>query len=236
MALALILYDILLYIMITIIYGGAFTLTYYFSVFLLLNLSNNIFLMLIPTIILFFIISLIFMIFIVRVLLPRIKEGHYDAPNSKMFYIWTMHLTLNRLLFIQPIKNIILYSVNLRYLAFKALGGNIAYGCSMSADIDLVDISMISIGKNCVIGSGAAMSGHFINKDKITIGKIIIANDVNIGAFSHIAPNVNIGEKSWIGAESKLSPLVRIGKNCVVEPTSLLNAGTRIPDNSTYPI
>jgi acetyltransferase-like isoleucine patch superfamily enzyme len=236
MTLALILYDILLYIMITIIYGGAFSLTYYFSTFLLLNLSNNLFLFVIPTIIVFFIISLIFMIFITRLLLPKIKEGHYDAPDSKMFYIWTMHLTLNRILFIQPIKNIILYSVNLRYLAFKALGGNIAYGCSMSADIDLVDISMISIGKNCVIGSGTMMSCHFINRDKITIGKINISNDVNIGGFSHIAPNVSIGEKSWIGAESKISPLVRIGKNCVIEPLSLLNPGTRVSDNSKYPM
>lgn len=235
MTLPLILYDILLYLMTTVIYGGAFTLTYYFAEFLFFNTSNSLFLFLLPTVCISFIVFLIFMIFVIRLILPKVKEGHYDSPDSNMFYIWTMHLTLNRLLFIQPIKNIILYSVNLRYLAFKALGGNIAYGCSISADVDFVDISMITIGKSCVIGSNTMMTGHFINKDKITIGRINIGDNVNIGGFCHIAPSVSIGEGSWVGAETKISPLVKIGKNCVIEPTSILQPGTRVTEGKNYP-
>lgn len=143
MILPLILYDILLYLMTTVIYGGAFYLSINFGILLLFNLSNTQFLFALPTVFICFIISLILMIFLVRLCLPKIKEGNYAAPDSKMFYIWTMHLALNRLLFVQPIKNIILYSATLRFLAFKALGGHVAYGTSISADVDFVDLSMI---------------------------------------------------------------------------------------------
>ncbi|MEK7434675.1 MAG: hypothetical protein AABZ74_16190 [Cyanobacteriota bacterium] len=235
MILPLLLYDILLFIISVLTYGSAILLTFNTASFFYNIINFQLFLLLTPAILIIFLFYLILSIWVIRLLTPKLKEGSYDAPNSNMFYIWTIHFTLNRMVSIQPIKNIILYSVNLRYLMFRALGGKIAYGCSISADTDLNDLQMISIGKNCVVGACTFMTGHFINKGKITFGKITIENDVNIGGFCHISPNVSIAQNAWIGAETKISPLVKIGKNARIEPASLIKTGTRISDDSVFP-
>lgn len=235
MTIPLILYDILLYILFTLLYGGAVISTYFTGKFLFHVLPLILFLFSTPSLIIVFVVTLILETGIIRLILPKIKTGSYNAPNSKMFYIWTIHLTFNRLLFNHPVKNIILYSVNLRYLTFLALGGKLAYGTSISADVDFVDIPMLKIGAESVIGAGTAMTGHFINKEKITFGKVDIGKNVNIGAFCHIAPNVTIGDGTWIGAECKISPMVHIGSGCVIEPMSIVPPGTRIENGGTFP-
>ncbi|MFN8670733.1 MAG: DapH/DapD/GlmU-related protein [Candidatus Sericytochromatia bacterium] len=233
MILPLLLYEILITIIACLTYGSATFFTYKTVLFFMdilanLNIKLDFLLILSPILVILFLFYLIISIWIIRLITPPLKEGTYDAPNSSMFYIWTIHFTLNRMVSVQPVRNLILYSVNLRYLLFKALGGNISYGCSISADVDLNDLPMISIGKNCVLGASTFITGHFINKEKITFGKIIIEDNVNIGGFSHISPNVTIGENSWVGAESKIAPMVKISKNSKIEAGTNISAGTRI--------
>ena len=77
--------------------------------------------------------------------------------------------------------------------------------------------SSISIGINCVINSLAK-----INAGAIINTGAIIEHEVEIGKFSHIAPNaticggVIIGENVLIGANSVIKQGVKIGCNVTV--------------------
>lgn len=234
MILPLLLYEILIFLISVLTYGISALVTFHTGIFLYSLLGLNLFLIFSPSLVVIFLLSLILSIWIIRLITPKLKEGTYDAPTSKMFYVWTIHFTLNRMVSIQPIRNLILYSVNLRYLLFTALGAKIAYGTSISADVDLNDLPMLNIGKNCVIGACSFITGHFINKGKITFGKITIEDNVNIGGFTHISPSVFIGKNSWVGAEARISPLVKISSDCTVDSGAFIPAGYRMEKGENF--
>ena len=77
--------------------------------------------------------------------------------------------------------------------------------------------SSISIGINCVINSLAK-----INAGAIINTGAIIEHEVEIGKFSHIAPNaticggVNVGENVFVGANAVVKEGVKIGDNSII--------------------
>lgn len=235
MLLPLILYDIVLFIMATILYGCSFMVTILLAADFYHQLPLWLFFFTIPALVIVFVLTLIFGVFVLRLSTPSMKEGYYNSPGSGGFYIWTFYLALNRMIFLHPIKNIILYSATLRFFALRALGAKVAYASSISADVDLVDLPMVSIGKDSLVGAYTIITGHFINKEKIRLGKVVIGDNVNIGGYCHISPDVEIGDGSWIGTECRIAPMVYIGKNCIIEPMSVIPPGTRIEDGQTYP-
>lgn len=93
--------------------------------------------------------------------------------------------------------------------------------------------SSISIGINCVINSLAK-----INAGAIINTGAIIEHEVEIGKFSHIAPNaticggVIIGENAFVGANTVVKQGVIIGKNSIIGAGSTVL--TNVPANSTY--
>tara|TARA_B110000208_G_scaffold172290_1_gene215247 strand:+ start:105 stop:722 length:618 start_codon:yes stop_codon:yes gene_type:complete len=93
--------------------------------------------------------------------------------------------------------------------------------------------SSISIGINCVINSLAK-----INAGAIINTGAIIEHEVEIGKFSHIAPNaticggVIIGENAFVGANTVVKQGVTIGENSIIGAGSTVL--TNVPANSTY--
>ncbi len=232
---AIILYEVIIYLISTLVYGGALITSVYTGIWFFQHLPLPVFLLIIPNLIIVFILTLIFEVGFIRLLVPKMKEGFYEAPGSSMFYFWTLNLTLNRLLFFDPIKNIILYSATLRFFTFLALGAKFSYATSVSANTVFTDMQMFSVGKNSVIGAWTMISGHYINKGKLGLGMIVIGENVNIGTHCHIAPNVTIGNNTWVGAECRISPMVYIGSGCSIEPLTIIPPGTRINDGENYP-
>jgi sugar O-acyltransferase (sialic acid O-acetyltransferase NeuD family) len=93
--------------------------------------------------------------------------------------------------------------------------------------------SSISLGVNSVINSLAKIeAGSIINTGAI------IEHEVEIGKFSHIAPNaticggVIIGENVFVGANTVVKQGVIIGNNSIIGAGSTVL--TNVPANSTY--
>lgn len=211
--------------------GGAWLLGHWLSLYLPLVVLG----LLLPSLGLVYLAGLLALVRLLRLFLPPLESGYHVVPGSKGFYVWTLHFTLNRLIWLHPIKNLILYSASLRWLAFRALGGKVGFSTSISADVDFVDLPLIEIGTDSLIGSGSLLSGHFMSTEKLHLGPIQIGQAVNIGGNCQIGPHVKIGDGTWIGADCSLAPLVTIGKNCRVEPLSVLPPGTELADGESWP-
>ncbi len=234
---AFILFEALQWVIYTAIYSGGFYVTYKAFEVISANLSGFLtFIALVPLIYLF-LLTIIMEVWLLRIILPaKLEPGYHDAPKSKAFAAWTINFVFNRALYIfDPVKNLILYSLFLRYLSVRALGGKISLFSSLSANVNITDFPMLSIGQGSVIGASCMISGHFINAGKIALGKVEIGKNVNIGAGTHIAPFVKIGDNTEIGAECRIAPLVQIGKNCIIKPMSVLPQGTRLSDGEVFP-
>jgi acetyltransferase-like isoleucine patch superfamily enzyme len=228
-------YDLLLWSLFSLSHGLALSATLVLGQCLWQVLPLWIFGIFLPSFGVFYLLCLMALVRLLGWCLPRLKTGYHDVPGSPGFYIWTLHFSLNRLIWLHPIKNLILYSATLRWLAFRALGAKVAFSTSISADVDFVDLSLIEIGSQSLIGSGSLLSGHFMSTEKLHLGPILIGKEVNIGGGCQIGPHVSIGDGSWIGADCRLAPLVKIGKNCRIEPLSVLLPGTEVLDGETWP-
>ena len=237
MRLSLMVYELFLMVISLAVYGGAFTLSAASWIALTRLLPFGWpwwgFLMPIPVVV--FILGVIAGVGFLSFLLPTLKPGHYTAPTSPTFYIWTVYLSLNRLVFIEPLHSLILYSSVLRYLALRALGAKLAYGSSLSARVNFTDLPFIEIGEGCIVGANSFLTGHYLNKGNLFLGKIVIGQRVNVGGYCRVGPGVEIGDDTWIGTDCQIAPMVTVGKGCTIEPGSTLPPGTHLPDGSIYP-
>ncbi|PIQ28326.1 hypothetical protein COW36_04170 [bacterium (Candidatus Blackallbacteria) CG17_big_fil_post_rev_8_21_14_2_50_48_46] len=236
MSLAYLFYDLVLLFLFTLTHGFALGLVFSFYALLASVLAPLWLGLLFPCFALIYLGLMLVLVCGIRCLLPVLKAGDYLVPKSSGFYLWTLYFSLNRLVWLHPIKNLILYSAGLRWLAFRALGAKIAYSTSISADVDFVDLSLISIGPDSMIGSGSILTGHFMSTDKLHLGPIEIGKNVNIGGNCQIGPNVSIGDGTWIGTGCSFAPLVTVGKNCRIEPLSVLPPGTTLEDGEYWPV
>lgn len=231
---SLIAYDLFLLLSFTLVYGAAFSLAaWFFSGLSFLPWPWLGFAL--PLTVGVFLLGLIVCVGLLTRLLPPMQEGYYAAPASRGFYLWIVYLALNRMIALLPIKNLILYSALLRWLAFRALGARLAYASSISADVDFVDLPLIEIGEECVIGAYSMLTGHYLNKGNLYLGRIRIGKRVNLGGYCRIGPGVEIGDDCWIGADCQIAPMVRIGAGCTIEPMSVIPPGTQLPDGATFP-
>ncbi len=235
MRFSLMLYDVLLFLVFFGVYGTASAVTA--AVWLQLSplMSWPWLGFLLPVMAVVFMLALIFCVAAFNFILPNMKSGHYTAPASGMFYLWTLYLTLNRVLFFDPIQNLMLYSPLLRFLALRALGAKMAYGSSVSARVALTDVPFIEVGEDCIIGANSLLTGHYLNKGNLFLGHIKIGNRVNVGGYCRMGPGVTIGDDTWIGADCQIAPMVTVGKNCTLEPGSVLPPGTQLADGETFP-
>lgn len=74
----------------------------------------------------------------------------------------------------------------------------------------IFNADLFEAGNNVLIGEDAFLSGHIQHKSKFILGKIIIGNDVTIGARSFIMPDVEIGDRSIIAAHAVVTLGTRI--------------------------
>ncbi|MGE3724415.1 MAG: DapH/DapD/GlmU-related protein [Candidatus Sericytochromatia bacterium] len=229
------LYDGVLWLLFSLSHGLALGGALLLGQWLWMHLPLVLLGVLLPSLGLVYLLGLFLVVRLLRLFLPPLESGYHAVPGSTGFYVWTLHFTLNRLIWLHPLKNLILYSATLRWLAFRALGGKVGFSTSISADVDFVDLPLIEIGSDSLIGSGSLLSGHFMSTEKLHLGPIQIGKNVNMGGNCQVGPHVKIGDGTWIGADCSLAPLVTIGQNCRIEPLSVLPPGTELADGETWP-
>lgn len=75
-------------------------------------------------------------------------------------------------------------------------------GIALNAQMDIFYPEKISIGKGCVIGYDSTILAHETTTNEFRKGKVVIGDDVLIGAKTVVLPGVEIGDGAIIAANS----------------------------------
>jgi len=96
----------------------------------------------------------------------------------------------------------------------KMLGAKIGKNVQINSKF-IFDASLLEIGDNSVIGGGAVIIGHQVQRGVLKLKKVKIGKNVTIGSNAIVPPGCEIGDKAIIGAGAVLL------KNTKVEPRSI---------------
>ena len=149
----------------------------------------------------------------------------------------------------------------------SSIGNNVKIGRNTIIKNNVVIYDNSTIGENCYIKSGSIIGEEgfgFAFEENGTpiriphLGKVIIGNNVEIGALCtiargtiedtiicdnvktddqvHLAHNCYVGENTIITACSEISGSVTIGANCWIAPNSSITDNVKIGDNVTIGI
>ncbi|MEW6009352.1 MAG: DapH/DapD/GlmU-related protein [Candidatus Omnitrophota bacterium] len=156
--------------------------------------------------------SLIILIGSVRsALYLRLKEGNYpifSLQALKWAFISSLYLLINftfiDFILLTPFANILLRLLGAR------LGKNVQINSKF-----VFDATLLEVGDNTVIGGGAIIIGHVVERGILKLRKVKIGNNVTIGSHATIMPGCEIGDNAIIGASTVLL------KNTKVEPRAV---------------
>ena len=155
--------------------------------------------------------------------LPLVEGGKREGSREEFAY---QIYVLFYLFFFFPFILSNLLPIPLMRAVYKALGCKIGKGSYGSSQ--LVDPPLIEIGKYCVLGQAAIISGHYMAAGKIFHKKVSIGNGVTIGAGAKINAGVTIKDGAVIGTGAVINPYCTIGEDATVAPLSYLKARSRV--------
>lgn len=145
--------------------------------------------------------TLILLVGLVRTaLFIRLKEGNHPVFSVEAFkwaFVSALYLLVNftfiDFILLTPFANIFL-----RLLGAK-LGKNVQINSKY-----VFDATLLEIGDNTVIGGGAIIIGHIVERGMLKLRKVKIGKNVTIGSHSTIMPGCEIGDNAIIGASAVL--------------------------------
>jgi acetyltransferase-like isoleucine patch superfamily enzyme len=167
---------------------------------------------LLPAFGLLFLFGMTVMVWVIRLPLPRLVPGLYRLPQHKIAKSWLLHFALQRILYL-PLWRPIYFSVaSLRTCALRALGGRVPMAISSGSDPQLLDPSLLSIGKHAVIGASVMTTCHFILAGRLKLAAITIGEGAQLHEAAKVALGSEVGAGSIIGLETLVGPDCKIGK------------------------
>ena len=156
--------------------------------------------------------SLILLVGLTRTVLAiHLREGDYSIFSwaaVKWAFISSLYLMINftftDFILLTPFANIL----------FRLLGVKLGKNVQINSKY-VFDATLLEIGDNTVIGGGAIIIGHIVERGKLKLKKVKIGKNVTIGSHSTIMPGCEIGDNAIIGASAVLL------KNSRVEPRAV---------------
>lgn len=145
--------------------------------------------------------SLILLVGLFRTVLNlRLKEGVYPIFSfeaCKWAFVSSLYLMINytfiEFVLLTPFANLLF-----RLLGVK-LGKNVQFNSKY-----VYDATLLEIGDNTVVGGGAIIIGHLVERGKLKLKKVKIGKNVTIGSHCTIMPGCEIGDNAIIGASAVL--------------------------------
>jgi len=173
--------------------------------------------------------SFLFLVFYISLIyssLPRLKEGFSQMPNHPTVLLWVIKFYIKKPLTLPLIHHVLHSFHTLTYVVYKLMGMNISYGFQMSSNVDIRDPELFVFGKDSTIGGDVIITGHFMIRENLVLKKVVLANNVMIGAGAKILNGVKIGAHTAIGHGCEISHDVSIGTNCILGAKTVL--GTNV--------
>lgn len=145
--------------------------------------------------------TLILLVGIFRTVLNlRLKEGVYPLVSIESFkwaFISSLYLMINYtfidFILLTPFAN----------LLFRLLGAKLGKNVQFNSK-DVYDASLLEIGDNTVVGGGAIIDCHMVERGKLKLKKVKIGKNVTLGSHCTIMPGCEIGDNAIIGASAVL--------------------------------
>lgn len=145
--------------------------------------------------------TLVFLVGTFRTVLNlRLKEGVYPLVSFESFkwsFVSSLYLMINYtfidFILLTPFAN----------LLFRLLGAKLGKGVHFNSKY-VYDASLLEIGDNTVVGGGAIINGHIVERGKLKLKKVKIGNNVLLGSHCTIMPGCEIGDNAIISAGAVL--------------------------------
>ena len=155
-----------------------------------------------------------------------LEEGIIVAGSRREFH-YRVYLLFYVVLFNTLIRGRLLPSpvIRLIYLALGARLGPNTYSAGT-----IFDPMYVTIGANCIVGDGAALVPHVIERGDLGLYGIAVGNNVTIGAHAIILAGVTIGDDVIVAANSVVPKNTRInnGETWGGTPARRLNRGEMV--------
>ncbi|MGQ9649728.1 MAG: acyltransferase [Phycisphaerae bacterium] len=152
---------------------------------------------------------------VVRLPIPTPKEGIYSTkglPNRQLVWV-TLLGVLTKARYQAPFPGFLVFHLaNLPPLCWlvSRIFGPKSKSCYVT-EPEILDPSLVEIGRNVIIGYGTRIVAHIQEPDKVTIRKTIIEDDVLVGGEVSILAGVRLRKGCVIGARSLLLPGTVVG-------------------------
>lgn len=145
--------------------------------------------------------TLILLVGIFRTVLNlRLKEGVYELKSFGAFqwaFLGSLYLMINYtfvdFVLLTPFAN----------LMFRMLGAKLGKNVQFNSKF-VYDATLLEIGDNTVVGGGAIINCHIVERGKLKLRKVKIGKNVTLGSHCTIMPGCEIGDNAIIGASAVL--------------------------------
>jgi hypothetical protein len=179
-------------------------LAYYLSYEVIINISANVSLIVLFFITPFILITMLLAtIFLIRIMLPKLREGVFPVGFNRNYVAWILHLSLGRSLKMSGLLTLINSFNFLKVLFFKSLGMKISFRFISSLYLQIVDYSLIEIGEGTILTDEVQLSAHTMIKNKLWLKKIKIGKNVYVGTKTFIGLGTMIEDNCMIGPHNK---------------------------------
>ncbi|DAC25952.1 MAG TPA: hypothetical protein HA330_03670 [Candidatus Thalassarchaeaceae archaeon] len=137
--------------------------------------------------------------FIGAILRPRLPEGRIPL-RSFTTVRWGMLGALHRMAINQLGLVVPSYMGSFYY---RLMGCKVGKGAQLNST-SINDCFMVHIGDRTVIGGGAAINGHIVEKGELVLSPVRIGKDCVIGSGSFINPGCTIGDGAVLASRAVL--------------------------------
>ena len=128
----------------------------------------------------------------------RLREGMYPMfswESIKWAFLSSLylmiHYTFIDFILLTPFAN----------LLFRLLGAKLGKNVQFNSKY-VFDASLLEIGDNTVVGGGAIIDCHMVERGRLKLKKVKIGKNVTLGSHCTIMPGCEIGDKAMIGASA----------------------------------
>jgi non-ribosomal peptide synthetase-like protein len=151
--------------------------------------------------------TLVFVLILVltkRLLIGEVPDGRF-LLTSPAAYRWIIADRLVKIMIRSPFRALINEMSFFRLLFYRGMGARIDATLLVGNGIKFPEPWALRIGRNVHVGDEAVISGHKVERNVVTLDKVVIGNDVLIGARVIIFPGSRIGDRAVVGAGSVVS-------------------------------
>lgn len=136
-----------------------------------------------------------------------LEEG-YIAPGSRAEFVAQVNILFYLMLFNSLIRTEFL-PVPLKTLVYSLLGTKI--GSNSFSPGTILDPPLTEIGDNSIIGHAATLYSHAIEGHHFALERIVLGNNVTVGAHAIIMSGVTVGDGAIVSAGAVVKKGTHIG-------------------------